>query len=278
MLNERAVKKYLAHIEKIKTAHELIDVHVHPFEVLYNNLSYKKNPDYKGVYSSNITKYGCPDISEISDVAKKASNSCRRILPDEIRHKCLLLTMRQLYLHTGPQVFIDQMLLSGVDRVLLLPVSSEGTSMDEQMTQMAEMFGHDDRFAFGFSVPYDIKNNQVKAAIDDAVKQYAIKAIKLHPAISDINLQERDGLERVESILRSCREHGLSIIIHGGKSPDIKETSKTTFGELCNLDRVDWSLSGNPVVIAHAGVYGCRENTFGPIIQRLQTMMAKHDN
>lgn len=170
------------------------------------------------------------------------------------------------------------MQLSEVDRILLLPVSGEGMPMDEQMSMMAEMFGDNKRFAFGYSVPSDIENSQIGVAIEDAVRQYDVKAIKIHPAISDINLQKRDGLERVESILRVCHEHGLSVVIHGGKSPDIAAAEKSVFGELSCLERVNWSLSGNPVVIAHAGVYGCSENVMEPLVKSLCNIMLKHDN
>ena len=208
------------------------------------------------------------------------SEKCKALINEDLKARCLLFSMRQLYLHTGPRVFTDQMELSGLAKVLLLPVVGAEVANDDQMALMAEMFGQDDnRFAFGYCVPNGVENEQIEAAVNAAAQKYNIKALKIHPPVTGINLGAQNGVERIECMLRACRENGLSVIVHGGRSPAAKTSAFREYSVLSNLQKVNWSLSGKPVVIAHAGAFGYNnEDLLETVLPQLCKIMAQHDN
>ncbi len=277
MLDTAQVRKYLAEIAHIKQAHVLVDVHVHPFEVIFNGLKYRKNTADGMVYSQNESKYDPPEIAAVKSFVAPSAR-CRDLVNENVRKKYMMSSLGKLYLHTGRQVFLDQMVLSGIDRALLLPVSSPGTANDEQMKLLAAMFADDSRFILGYAVAKNVGNDRIAETIAYAAAKYPIKAIKIHPAISGINVCERHDLEHVECILSACRGHDLRVVVHGGRSPDVKTRETVAYGELDRLERVDWSLAGNPVVIAHAGVYGLDEGEAGSCLETLKRIMVRHDN
>lgn len=278
MLSANQFNNYLIHIGQIKESHALVDIHVHPFEVIYNGLTYKKNLHHDGVYSSRDANYDPPAIKKEGRAPTNLQASCQRLISEDARQKCLMLTMRQLYQHTGPRVFADHMALSGIDRVLLLPVSGPGISIDDQMEMMTGMFGLDWRFNFGYSVPNAIGICDIAAVVNEAVIKYGIKAVKIHPAITGIDLQKTQDLERVEKILLACRDNDLSVIVHGGRSLDVRTSETIDFGELTRLELVNWSLAENPVIIAHAGIYGYAEEMTELVVKVLRRILDKHDN
>ncbi len=278
MLSQRDIENYLERIRQIRGAHELIDIHVHPFEVIFNALKYRQHPQCEGVYSSAEADYRPPHVS-VQEQSSSFSDRCVPVLNEEMKARCLLLAMRQRYLHTGPRVIADQMNLSGIDKVLLLPVMAESAATEEQMEIMAGMFGRDPRFSYGYSIPNTVGNAQICTAVSAAVRKFAVKALKVHPAVTGLNLGTTEGCERIECMLEACREHGLSVIIHGGRSPAAANAGYREFGTLEKLQRIDWSRSGYPVVIAHAGLYGYETEEFLPeITDRLTNIMDKHDN
>ena len=73
MLDIGETRKCLDHIKQIKLDHPLIDVHVHPFEVIFNGLDYQRNPLAENLYSSQQTDYVSPEIREsrLSSVSVK---------------------------------------------------------------------------------------------------------------------------------------------------------------------------------------------------------------
>jgi predicted TIM-barrel fold metal-dependent hydrolase len=171
------------------------------------------------------------------------------------------------------------MALSGIGKVLLLPVLGATITENDQMSAMVEMFGQDQRFALGYCVPNSVSNDQIGEVVDAVARQHDVKALKIHPAVTGINLGTAHGMERIECMLRACRENGLSVVIHGGKSPAASTAENREFGILGNLQHIDWSLSGNPVVIAHAGSYGYdSEDLLQLIMPKLVSIMDKHDN
>ncbi|MBE0575207.1 MAG: amidohydrolase family protein [Desulfuromonadales bacterium] len=277
MLRAAQAEDYLSRIRQIKSVHTLVDMHVHPFEVVFNDLSYQKNSSMEGVYSSREASYSPPGIAEERS-ADDLPASCRRLISETVRHRCLRIAMQQLYKHTGTKVLTDHMDLSGIDQVLLLPVSRPGSSPDTQLEMMARMFGGDPRFLFGYSVPNAVNYDDLSAVIATAVERYGIKAIKIHPAITGIDPKTPSGRARIEKILVACHENGLSVIIHGGRSPDVVTPVSADFGELARLELVDWSLTDTAVVIAHAGVYGYEQVQIEPVVKTLRRILERHDN
>lgn len=278
MLTENQVRKYLETIQDIKKSHTLMDIHAHPFNLVAKDLSYAPNKNCNGVFSLNSSDYAASaDIHQLDDEEDR-ENAVRRYNP-ELRAKMALLTSRKLYNHTGPKVFSDQMRLSGIDKVLLLPVKSSTESDDCQMDLLAEIFGNDERFELGYCVSNNVPDDAIESTVKKAVEKYKIKALKIHPNVTGIDLATNTGRVRIENILAASEATGLNVIIHGGRSTHLSDSSASKFSILDNLEKIDWGVSKQTVIIAHAGTYGHDIHQItGDILPRLNRLLRKYDN
>ena len=121
--------------------------------------------------------------------------------------------------------------------------------------------------------------NEIRNLVRDAVHSYKIKAIKIHPNITEIDLSESSGKERVEYIIEAAGKAGLKVVIHGGRSTGIKDPMASSYGILKNLQHIDWGNTNQAVIIAHAGTYGhdlsqIKEEVL-PLMNRL---LSRHSN
>jgi len=277
MLERNAVEKYLENINDIKNSYALFDIHVHPFEVMGNGLTYTENPHHDGIFSVNSARYLPPIFGKLK--ISRPSATERRPTSPELQAKMATLTARQLYAHTGSRLFADHMQLSGIDRILLLPVLGEEEPDDLQMKMLREMFGADERFALGYSIPNLAANSEISGLVADAVQEFGVRAIKIHPNITGIDLSVGPGKERIEYILEAAGKAGLAVIVHGGLSPGVRNTAAASHGILRNLRDIDWGLSDRPVVIAHAGIYGHDlSQAEGEVLPLMNKLLLQHDN
>jgi predicted TIM-barrel fold metal-dependent hydrolase len=163
--------------------------------------------------------------------------------------------------------------------VLLLPVAPSSGGIKSQMRAMAKMFGNDRRFLMGCSIPNSIGSKEISKFVTQMVNQFDIKAIKLHPNITGIDLRSRIGKERVENILCACGESGLPLIIHGGRSPIVRNPVAASYSSIDNLESINWGKTGETVVIAHAGSYSCDlHETEQEVLPRLKKMLSLYAN
>ncbi len=277
MLEKKEIKIYLDMAHEIRESHSLIDMHVHPFEIIYKGLKYNKKNLHYGVYSLNNQTYVPPQITE--NVIEKKINEKFEQYGENIKRKMLLLKAMCLYAHVGPEVIGDHMKICGVDKVLLLPVLTPDETSEVQMEMMAEIFGEDKRFIFGYCVPNYIQNNQISKVVKNAILKYNIKAIKIHPNISGIDLTTNFGRERIERILEASRDTGLMVIVHGGRSPDINNSETIAYSVLKNLQAIDWGITREPVVIAHAGTFGHDSlEVVNDVLPVLNKLLSKYNN
>jgi hypothetical protein len=254
MLEINVVKKYLEQIKDIKKSYSLIDMHVHPLDVMCDGFTYNKNLQHQGIYSLNSSPYAPPTAGQVK-ISPQPKKTSLQLNPD-LQEKMATLTARRLYAHSGAKMFADHMQLSGIDKSLLLPVLGADESDTWQMKILCDMFGDDDRFALGYCIPNCVANNEISNTVNNAVKNYKIKAIKLHPNITGIDLSSSSGKERVEYIIEAAGKASLMVVIHGGRSTGIKDQSASSYGIMKNLQYVDWGKTNEAVIIAHAGTYG----------------------
>lgn len=277
MLKANEVNRYLDQIKYIKKSHSLIDIHVHPFNLMCNGFTYTKNLQHEGIYSANSSPYTPPTYGQLK-ISQTPETTIRALKP-ELQRKMAILTARRLYAHTGTKMFTDHMQLSGIDKILLLPVLGPDESDDYQMETLCSMFGNDDRFALGYCIPNSVANNEIDNTVRHAVHKYKIKAIKIHPNITELDLASSLGRERVEYIIAAAGKTGLNVVIHGGRSTGIKDHLAATYGIIKNLQQIDWGNTKKAVIIAHAGTYGhdlhqIKEEVF-PIMDKL---LSRHNN
>ncbi len=173
----------------------------------------------------------------------------------------------------------DQMGLSAIDKILLLPIMGIEGAGDGQLRSMKEMFGSDDRFLFGYCLPNDIPDDKVADDVKRAMDSYDIQVLKIHPAVTGIDLSTQKGIARVESILDASRQTRLKVVIHGGRSPDCENVETMSYGTVNDLQHVDWSITSETIIIAHSGCFG---HTFGEVqgevLPMLNRLLRRHSN
>lgn len=252
-LDSAAVERYLPRIQALGAEYGFTDIHVHPFEVVFGAGSYAPNGHQPGVWSTAELCY-VPPRREAG--GPEGGGRPGRDLPAAMQERLALLMLRRLYLHTGPRCFGDHLALGGIGRALLLPVSRPGAHSDGEMALLAAIFGGDPRFLLGYSVPRASAETEIEPLLRRAVKRWGIRAIKVHPCLSDINLGAAAGRTHLEAILAGAGRTGLPVIIHGGAYPTLVGVDAGGFALLQGLARIDFSLTDYPVVIAHAGSFG----------------------
>jgi len=271
------VREILASIMKVKGRQPFFDIHAHPFEVMFDPRQYQPLPESDGLFSSGNSRYVPPQLTPL----KLQNSDPDRVLDldERLRAKACQLKLRRIYSHTGPKVFADRMALSGIEKVLLLPVMGPDNGADNQLQTMCEVFGNDDRFLFGYCVPNGISNGDCVAEVRRVLAEYSVRALKVHPSVTGINPGRREGVERLEWILDASQQTNLPVIIHGGLSPDCQDRQAIAFGKLQNLQQIDWSLTTQSVVIAHGGCFGhTAAEAQKKIIPLLTGMLNRHDN
>ena len=275
-LEAKESKKYLDIVKDIKNSHTLYDIHTHPMELIYRQGDYRAELGIEGVYTTTGSRWTIP---QIKDAILRQNGNDKRIFNLFSQSDLFLKNLSKTYSHTGPTVFEMQMALSHIDKVLLLPVAPAVGSVDYQMDEMEKMFGRYQKFCFGWSVPNSVSNEAICASAEKAFHRFDIKAIKLHPNITKIDVNSKQGKDRVDRILNTCRELSLPLIVHGGMSHLAGKSETSAYSDINHLSRIDWSSSCSTVVIAHAGAYNCEyseiENHILPALDRL---LLAHEN
>jgi len=275
MIEERTAKRYLAWASEIKQSNLFFDAHAHPFELFYGIGQYRRHQQLSGVYSTDPTPLEAPRVTDLlcSDDAR-----AKEIYRLFTRPGMAPRNLARLYMHTGPGIFEMHMDMCGIDRTLLLPVARPQDDINHQMCLMDAMFGGNERFSFGWCVPASVPDELILPAAEDALHRFRIRAVKLHPNLMEINLQSGPGKRRVETMLHACGRLGLPMIVHGGRSRQLGVGSSSCYALVKHIKNIDWSVSESPVVISHAGAYGCEPGEVEETLQELQPMLSNHAN
>jgi len=275
MISEKEIKRYLQIVRDLAGENGFYDIHVHPFEIIFDSVDYHPSNLQKGLYGTGNTLFRPPEIADL-----KSDSGLRpgREKSGPWKPEYHMINLRRIYSHTGPEVFGHHMALSGIDKVLLLPVAPPNGILDRRMEAMAGIFGEDQRFSFSSSVPNAVKDHDIIEFVRDEIRKFKIVAVKLHPNITGIDLGSRSGKERVESILESCEEFRLPLVVHGGRSPVLRNLEAVEYGSIRNFEEIHWGISKRAVIIAHAGGYGCdpieMEKEILPVLKRLLSRLS----
>lgn len=275
-LGKAEVERYLTIIRAIGSEHRLTDMHMHPFEVVFGAGRYAENRQTAGVWSTADLCYLPPAVGEMALTPQTAP---AHDVPAAMQERLAMLGLRRLYVHTGPRCFGDQLLSSGISRGLLLPVTRPGTNADKDMALLARIFGDDARFLLGYSVPVETADADIAALVQRAMQLWGVRALKVHPCLSAINLCAASGRSRLEAILAAAGQAGLPVIMHGGTYPNIVEPCAPCYGLLENIGRIDFNLTPHPVVIAHAGAFGLDpQQVASRLLPRLENLLHRYEH
>ena len=171
------------------------------------------------------------------------------------------------------------MALAGIDRTLLLPVAPATGTNEWEMDALQEMFGDDPRFLIAVSVPNSVATGGIAQFISRSVTTRRVRAVKLHPAITGIDLGSGSGRERAEAMLDGCREGRVPLIVHGGRAYPVLDARGERYACIQNLAGIRWRDARVPVAIAHAGCYGCALDEMEQVIlPALDAMLSANDN
>ncbi len=277
MIDKTSVDRYLATIREIGASVPLTDCHAHPYEVMFDDCRYEPNPEVAGVYSTGTAKYVPPTSDGIS---LESPSSPAPDTPRDLVERMMLLTMRRRFAHTGPQCWLDQGRLAGIERFVLLAVAQPGRTADARMAEMAEMFGDDPHFLWGYSLPNTLTPERVEEDIYQAIRKYDFSVLKVHPTLSGHELTAAEGRDRVNALLKTAQRVGMPVILHGGKSPSVRyPPTACQQGELDQLAKLDLAGTRYPIVIAHAGAFGMDAEAFQHrVLPQLHELLFKHDH
>ncbi len=127
ILEKAQVNNYLEMVKESSKQNKIIDVHLHPIEVVYNNFGYVRNVHNRSIYSINKTQYLAPQTSKV--LLKRPYEKSEQLYNDKFTY----MKIKHVYKHIGRDVVRDHMKLSGVDVAILLPVESYTDSKDRQI-------------------------------------------------------------------------------------------------------------------------------------------------
>jgi predicted TIM-barrel fold metal-dependent hydrolase len=275
-LSSSEVDRHLAELRAVAAACPLMDVHVHPFEVIGGSIRYAASSEHAGLWSSGDLCYLPPAAAAFDPQAAPAGPPGAT---GELQERMAAFFLRRLYMHTGPRCFRDQLSLGGISRALLLPVARPGEWVEAEMDFLATLFGRDPQFLLGYCLPDAVRNEEVEANLRRAVNRWGVQAVKVHPNLSRLDLAAAAGKVRLEAILVAAGRCGLPVVIHGGPSPVLADPAGRHYGRIENLDTVDFALTPFPVVIAHAGCFGLSlPEVEGEVLPRLRRLLARHDH
>ncbi|MBZ5670625.1 MAG: amidohydrolase [Acidobacteriia bacterium] len=269
MLNVETVERHLAAARETGTPRRLLDVHAHPFEFFIDQPAYAADAACPGVYvAGGGSGYTRPEQGKLT-----LSDDGEFRLRDDVLRGWRIRMLRQKYRCVGPKVFTDQMDLCGIEGVVLHPVLPPGDPGDEAMNRFTAIYGEGGRLLPSYCVPDAVASDAVAAVVRKAVSDHHIRAVKVHPNRSRIDLGSAAGVARVEAILAACDSAALPLLVHGGRSMLLEDSGSAAFATIDKLARVDWGISAHPVIIAHAGAFDCAlpeaESSVLPVAGRL---------
>lgn len=278
-LSVEECSRYLSLLRALRSSCRFYDTHVHPYEVLFDRFSYDGEPVVPGVLTVPGKSYTVPSAGEIkySETADVKDEPLSRQLLD-----ISVMLLKKVYGSVGEQVFADQMSLSAMDQILLLPVAAESVDpaeFDSRMRWVKECYANEDMYWISGCIPAAVRGDEIREYAAKQQVQYGIKAMKCHPVVSGIDLGSSERKQWLEMMLIACDELKLPLLVHGGRNNPYWGGSRGNFGSLEHLKEINLSLSRQPVVIAHAGLHRC---TLQEISEQelpvLEKMLESHDN
>lgn len=267
----------LGKAREILGEHISIDLHVSPYEVIFNTFSYSPNPYDAGIMSVEPTRYQPPVVSSLAYQEDPPRPVERSVLNGV--EKMSLFLYRRAFAHIGQRVLEDQMRMGGIKRCLLLPVLHPHSDGQSEMEFVARLFLGDDRFMLGYCVPNTVRGESIGEDLQKAMRRYRIRAVKLNANISSIDLSTPAGRSRAETILRECQTNALPFFVHTGRSPVVRDPTTRDFSSLENMTKIDWGISRYPVILSHGGLMGrTQEEIENNLLPRLSVILAGHHN
>lgn len=275
VLGTEKISRYLSMVGSMKPACRFYDVHVHPYEILFDRFPCRDEVTEQGAWGLD-DRCSPPAISELELKGK----TDEVIIPGSVSlERIALIRLKSLYGRVGERTFSDSMALCGIDTALLLPVAPPAGEFGNRMDWMRRVFRDASKFRIGGSVSNSWRDEDINRHVSLMEEEYGIKALKCHPVVTGIDLGSSRGKDRIEAMLDACGRHGFPFIIHSGRNIPYWGADRGDCASLDRLKDIDWSISGEPVVIAHGGAYGCRPAEIEKgVLPLLKNILDRHSN
>jgi predicted TIM-barrel fold metal-dependent hydrolase len=276
------ISKYLSILRALKPSCLFYDTHVHPYEILLDKFSYAHTSS-PGVLTLSDTPYRAPSLSPFNFPATAVldTDSGNEQRSPRLREISQML-LRKVYGNVGERVLGDEMNLSAIDQVLLLPVAPDSgpvSRFDNRMRWVQETYGNRDKFWIAGSIPPGLSCEEIAPYTRSLKQRFGIKAMKCHPVASGIDLGTGMRRQWLEAMLVACGDRELPLVLHGGRYNPYWGGSRGDFGSIEHLKDIDFSLSREAVVLAHAGFHRLSpreiEQEGVPVLRK---MLAAHPN
>ena len=273
IISESTIREYLCLAKNIKNNHVFYDIHVHPFDIFTEDNKKFSNLTPDCLKFPNKEEHRSPIIEPIKD------NENYDHVSERVMNLCNKLIINKRYSRPDMQLFTDHMRLSLIDKIMFLPVPSKKGSFSDQLEYQNEFCKSNENFINGGSISNSTKTADIMRFMTLLKEKYNVKIIKIHPNITGIDTTTATGKERIEAILSACNELKLPSIIHGGRSAMLAQKREQTYGDIDNLADINWAISGEKVVIAHAFCHDYDTSYIKKnIIPKLRKLCEKYEN
>jgi predicted TIM-barrel fold metal-dependent hydrolase len=253
-------------------SYSFFDCHVHPFDVLEGDVAYRSNEQTEMLFSKGNLVYHEP----VAD--QKIGSDTQSPIVEQDSARAFVLASRFKYLHTGTKVIKDQLNTAGLSGALLLPVARVPGKAEEMLQASRMMFQHDNSLYIGCAFPVGVSADKLAKFFSAAREIHQIRAIKIHPNLAGIDLCSSEGQDLMEATLEAAGALRLPIVIHAGRTMALKPSDSVEYGMLSHFERINWSLSTAPVILAHAGCYELTESEANVTLSNLDLLFQKYPN
>ncbi len=269
------VERWLSLARELGRSRPLYDVHVSPYEVIFDRFTYREDPRHPGVLSlSDADDEYVPPRAGPLRIEEASVPPGRPAVPGALS----LMMYRRCFAHVGPRVLGDHMALSGISRCLLVPVVRADGGGAESFDRRFAPYRGDPRFALAYCAPRGVEADRLIADVRRIGAEAPVRALKVNPNLQGVDLASEPGRRHVEQLLLACRATGLPLVLHGGVSTVLEDPRNRAFASLDNLLTVEWRQAGAPVVLAHAGMFGCPADEVSRLLPRLHRLLAENEN
>jgi predicted TIM-barrel fold metal-dependent hydrolase len=270
---DNKTQKYFQIVNEINESFKTYDVHLHPTDIISNLLDYKEVTDEEGLFSLGGGNYVHASLEKLpsEDDAEEMSLLLKR------QPHLIPMLVRRTYNFSGPRVFLEYFHILGINKGLLLPVAPAVGSIEPQMAFIHRAFKNSRDFLLAGSIPNTVRNEDVLSFMLETVKKYKIIAVKIHPNITAIDLNEASGKERIECIVEASAQLGLPMVIHGGRSY-LPDRGQCGYASIKNFLDINLTSAAN-IIIAHGGAYGhSADEIIIDVIPPLRKLLSSNEN
>ncbi len=256
-MKQERILEILKDIKKIKKelGFEIIDSHVHPYDVL--GVADNKKEVKKSFKNEDFLKPSILEFLEYNKVERFILTLGFFITPKYVHS-----IIRKKYVGSNKERILKEMDISLIDKSSLLPIEPWISS-----EAIGKNFQHQRFFVLGSIDVCRIKLDKIEKKIKELIKNYKIVGIKLHPNLQNFKPQpSHNSLEiakKLRKIYSTIEKEKLYLVFHGGYSdysnindPEYKRSrDNALLKSFCDYKGKS-ELFNNydiPIVIAHLG-------------------------